>query len=98
METDDPTKHIFELIEQDKLDEARKELGDLIAGEMSAEEKGRVLTETALTYISIMNDLNDRYIASMEQRLKQLEEVSGIADQLDKKIDLAETREKIMNS
>lgn len=62
------------LLQEKKFSEAGVVLQDIFAEKMSPESKGGILTDSALAYISTLNQINGAYAEALEDALKELEE------------------------
>ena len=94
----DQTDQIYKLLDENKPDEAKKVLKEMLSGEMSSEEKGKALVDTTMTYMSIMTDINEKYVALLNERLQELEKATTGIDSAKQSIGLAKTREEVQKS
>jgi len=91
-------EEIYQLLSENKIDEARESLKAVLNEEMSDQETGRVLFESTMLYLKIMNDINERYIEETKARLKSLEELTKIEEDNKKLFGLAKSRLEINQS
>lgn len=99
MDTQDPIMdNIYKLMDENKFEEAKSEINKLVEANLSKEERGEALTEMTMTYMTIMTDLNKRYVEYIDQRLRALDQIDDLDAKNDKKIELIKTRQQIMDS
>ncbi len=90
------TKNLEQLVEQKKWQEAKKIMEDVFnSAELSEEEKGEIHTKLASVYMQVVNNINRRYEASLDEMISTLKKIDAKESEVNDKIDLAEVRSEI---
>lgn len=85
------------LLEQERYQEAQAYLDQFLAQDLSTTDKGEVVTETAMEYISLENEINKRYLEALDEIIQTIKEAKKLGKDYSDKIDISALRNKIQN-
>ena len=89
---------VEQLLKEGKKEEAKAALKEFFAQDLSKEEKGKVYVDLLMTYLKISNDLNRRYLETLNQASKSLDELDQNEEADTTAINEAVARKKIQES
>lgn len=88
-------KKLTALLDQKKFEEAKKLIQDHYSQELTESETGQAYTMIALAYMKAMNQINRRYLDSINQTIKELNELKKVKATLNKHLGIIEAKSEI---
>ncbi len=73
--SEENVKKIEAMVAEGKIGEARSLLKSLFKQELTKEQKGALYANLTLTYLSLMNAVNEKYKESLRESLSKIKEV-----------------------
>ncbi|MCX6808113.1 MAG: hypothetical protein NTW50_00400 [Candidatus Berkelbacteria bacterium] len=83
------------LFEDEKYGEARQVLDQYLAQDLSDAEKGEAYVEAVMEYMTMANEINTRYLSSLQEIVASLKELEEKKEEYIKKIDVSGLKSKI---
>lgn len=86
------TQRIEKLLEEHRFEEARTLLNELFSEEMSEDDNGRLYSEYALWYMTVMNTVNSAYRDALEEAVQDLKELEKNERIFDDQVGIAKAK------
>jgi hypothetical protein len=83
------------LLEEEKYAEAQELLNQYFNQELTESEKGEEYVEAAMDYLTMANEVNSRYLESLNSILASVKNLKNTKNEYDQKIDVAVAQNKI---
>lgn len=83
------------LLEEEKYAEAQQLLNQYFDQELTQTEKGEEYVEAAMDYLTMANEVNARYLDSLNSILSSVKSLKNTEEEYDKKIDVAVVKNQI---
>lgn len=88
-------EQLNQLLSENKLDEAKEMITQVLDRPLTSEEKGAALVTLAAAYIKASNEANKRYEQALDDVLASLKKIDETQSQANDQIDIAATQQQI---
>ena len=85
-------KKLLQLLGQEKYEEAKKIIQEVLASDLTPEERGAALTNMAQLYLELNNKMSERYLATLEDAITTLKAMDKTAHKVEEDLALAAAR------
>jgi hypothetical protein len=89
------SKKFEALLDAGNKDEAKVLLSSFFDQELSKVDKGRILVETAMTYMRVRTEINKKYIGSLDELISIINTIDRKQSEVKSKIDITSIRNQI---
>ena len=88
-------KKLAELLKQGIYDEAKIIIKEVLASDLTPEERGAALTNMAQLYLELNNKMSERYLAVLDDAIVTLKTMDATAKKVEEELVLSAAKKKL---